>query len=810
MTDPRPDADHVANRTDAGTDFIRQIIDEDLAAGTHDGHVVTRFPPEPNGYLHIGHAKSICLNFGIKQDYAGRAATCCRLRFDDTNPTTESEEYAASIREAVRWLGFTPDAVVHASDYFERFYDYAVKLIEDGKAYVDSLGEEEIRTYRGTVTAPGRNSPYRGRTSEENLDLFERMRAGEFEEGAHVLRAKIDMASPHMILRDPLLYRIRHAHHYRTGEAWRIYPMYDFAHPLEDAIEGVTHSLCTLEFDNNRRVYDWILENALSPEEVPTRPHQYEFARLNLEYTVMSKRKLRELVEEGHVDGWDDPRLPTLAGLRRRGVTPSALRAFCEAVGVTRSESRVEISFLENTIRDDLNHRAPRVMAVLDPLKVTITNFPAGETDWIEAPYWPHDVPKEGARAVPFTRALYIERGDFREDPPEGFYRLAPGREVRLRYGFFITCEEVVKDDEGRVVELRCTYDPETRGGDAPDGRSPHGTLHWASAAEGLPVEARLYDRLFDVPAPDEGEKEYKAHLNPASLVVTRGVAEPAVRDHPAGTRFQFERQGYFWPDPEDSQPEAHRKGMTHEGPLVFNQIVPLRDPWAETSDAEHVDIDARRREKECEKERQRSLAREQTRRDPAAHLDEAARARYERFRDAQGLDPDDAALLADDAALSGFFEEALSAYDAPQPVANWTLNELLRELKDRPLGALPFGPEAFGRLVALADEGVISSRAARKVFDEMLAQGGDPEQIVEEKGLRQIDDAEALQAVVDEVVAAHPDEAARYRGGKEGLIGFFMGQVMRATRGKASPELTRELLRERLSRERPNENKEG
>ena len=769
-----------------GKDFIRAIIDEDLEQGTYDGRVVTRFPPEPNGYLHIGHAKSICLNFGLAEEYGGR----CHLRFDDTNPATESEEFARSIEEAVHWLGFDwGDHLYYASDYFEPFYEYAVKLIEQGKAYVDSLSEEEIREYRGTVTEPGRPSPYRDRSVKENLDLFERMRAGEFEDGEHVLRAKIDMSSPHMILRDPLLYRIRHFEHYRRGDEWCIYPMYDYAHPLEDALEDVTHSLCTLEFDNNRRVYDWVLDNALEPDEQEGRPHQYEFSRLNLGYTVMSKRKLRQLVEEDYVDGWDDPRLPTLAGLRRRGVTPSAIRTFCDRIGITRSESRVEISQFEHALRDDLNYEAPRVMAVLDPLKVTITNFAEDETDWIEAPHWPHEIDREGMRRVPFTREIYIERSDFREDPPAGFYRLAPGREVRLRYGYFLTCEDVIRNEDGEVVELRGRIDPETRGGDAPDGRSPAGTLHWVSARHALPIEARLYDRLFDVPAPDEGEEDFTTHLNPESLVMQKGFAEPSVADQPSDQRLQFERQGYFWQDPEDSSPEA----------LVFNRIISLRDTWAEKEqERERIQQEERRRRKEARKEeqRQRALAGQ---RDPAEDFDNAQRARFERYRDEMGVDRDDAATLAEDAAVGRFFERALSTGEDPQAVANWIVNELLRELKGRPIEELPFTANQFGQLVALSHEDEISSRAAKKVFDEMLATGQDPEQIVEKRELRQIDDASALGPLVDEIVAAHPDEAGRYRGGKKGLIGFFMGQVMQQSRGKANPELARQLLQDRL-----------
>ena len=470
------------NGRETSSNFIRDIIDRDLAENRHDG-VVTRFPPEPNGYLHIGHAKSICLNFGIARDYAARVPTRCHLRFDDTNPTTEDPEYVESIKESVRWLGFSwDDHLYHASDYFDQLYDYAEGLIRDGHAYVDSLSEEEIRDYRGTVTEPGRPSPYRERPVAENLDLFRRMRAGAFKDGEHVLRAKIDLASPNMKMRDPLLYRIRHASHYRTGEAWPIYPMYDFAHPLSDAIEAVTHSLCTLEFDNNRELYDWVLDRTRQPP----RPHQYEFARLNLDYTVMSKRKLLELVEGGHVEGWDDPRLPTLAGMRRRGVTPEAVRTFCERIGVAKADNRIDIGLLEYSIRDDLNFRAPRVMGVLRPLKVTITNWPEDRTEWLEADYWPRDVPKEGTRKIPFGRTLYIDRSDFMEDPPKRFHRLSPGQDVRLRHAYVITCDEVVKDEHGETVELRCTYDPETKSGSGKSGRKVKGTIHWASAEHAL------------------------------------------------------------------------------------------------------------------------------------------------------------------------------------------------------------------------------------------------------------------------------------------------------------------------------------
>ncbi|MEF8815294.1 MAG: glutamine--tRNA ligase/YqeY domain fusion protein [Salinibacter sp.] len=770
--------------------FIYDIIDEDLEEGTYGDRVVTRFPPEPNGYLHIGHAKSIVLNFGIKHDYADRADTQCHLRFDDTNPKTESPEYVESIKDAVQWLGYDwEEHEYYASDYFEQFYRYAVKLIKQGDAYVDSLSEEEIREYRGTVDEPGTPSPYRDRSVEENLDLFRRMKAGAFDDGEHVLRAKIDMSSPHMIMRDPLLFRIMHASHYRRGDEWCIYPMYDYAHPLEDAIEDITHSLCTLEFDNNRRVYDWVMEHCLEDDDIPSRPRQYEFNRLNLGYTVMSKTKLRHLIEEDLVGGWDDPRLPTISGLRRRGVPPSAIRAFCRKVGVTRSQSRVQIGHFEHALRDDLNPTAPRVMAVLDPLKVTVTNWDEDEVDWIDANHWPRDIDKDETRPVPFTREFYIERDDFREDPPEDFIRLAPGREVRLRHAYFFTCEEVVRDADGTVTELRGTIDPDTRSGTAPDGRSPDGTLHWVSATHGIPFEARLYDRLFEVPDPDAREDHFTEFLNPNSLDIRQGILEPAAQELDADERVQFERQGYFWPDPEDSRPDA----------LVYNQIVPLRDTWGEDEDGlSEAELERRRREKEQRKEKQRRRSLE-GKTDPVEYLDDHQRDRFDRYSGPVGLSRDDAAAIAGDDTLATFFDEARDHYDAPEPLANWIVNVLLGALKTRTLEDLPFGPDAFAALVRLVDTDEITSRGADEVFDVLLEDGGAPGAIVEERGLRQVDDTEALADVIADVIADHPDEAARYRDGKEGLIGFFMGQVMQATSGSANPELARELLRKEL-----------
>ena len=781
--------DSDAQTTADRDNFIYDIIDEDLEQGTYGDRVVTRFPPEPNGYLHIGHAKSIVLNFGIKHDYSDRADTRCHLRFDDTNPETESTEYVESIKDAVQWLGYDwEDHEYYASDYFEQFYEYAVKLIKQGDAYVDSLDEEEIREYRGTVDEPGKPSPYRDRSVEENLELFRKMRAGEFEDGEHVLRAKIDMSSPHMIMRDPLLFRIKHAHHYRQGDDWCIYPMYDFAHPLEDAIEDITHSLCTLEFDNNRRVYDWVMEHCLEDEEIPSRPRQYEFNRLNLYYTILSKRRLLRLVEEGYVSGWDDPRLLTLAGLRRRGVPPSAIRTFCREVGVTRSQSRVEMSHFEHVLRDELNETAPRVMAVLDPLKVTVTNWDEDKVDWLDANHWPRDIDKEETREVPFTRELYIERDDFREDPPDDFIRLAPGREVRLRHGYFFTCEEVVEED-GKIVELRGTIDPETRDGTAPDGRSPEGTLHWVSASHGVNFEARVYDRLFDVPAPNSSPKDFTEHLNPDSLTIKEGILEPAAAEDPDDTRVQFVRQGYYWPDPQDSSPNR----------LVFNQIVSLRDTWGEDdSRLSREELEQQRKERKREKERQRERSLE-GKTDPVKLLSDKQHARFETYHEAMDVSREAAATIAGEDDLGDFFEAAVETYDAPQPVANWVVNELLAKLKARSLDALPFGPTAFAELVRLVDTDEITNRGASTVFEELLAHGGDPESIVDEHDLRQVDDKEALVDVIDEVLDEHPDEVARYRDGKKSLIGFFMGQVMQATNGSANPELARNLLQDHL-----------
>ncbi|HWK88575.1 MAG TPA: glutamine--tRNA ligase/YqeY domain fusion protein, partial [Longimicrobium sp.] len=666
--------------------------------------------------------------------------------------------------------------------------------VRRGLAYVDSATEEEIREARGTVTEPGRPTAYRDRPVEENLDLFRRMRAGEFPDGAHVLRARIDLAARNMLLRDPVLYRIRHAHHYRTGDAWCIYPLYDYAHPIEDAIERITHSLCTLEFDNNRAVYDWVVDHwqdfERSRGRTPARPHQYEFARGNLDYTVMSKRKLIELLKGRHVNGWDDPRMPTIAGIRRRGVTPEALKAFWERMGIARFNSRVDIAKLEFAIRDDLNTRAPRVLCVLRPLRVVVTNYPEGQTEELDAPYWPHDVPKEGSRPLPFSRVLYVERDDFAENPPKGFHRLSPGAEVRLRYAYVIRCDEAVKDDAGQVVELRCSYDPATRGGTTPDGRTVKGTIHWVSAEHGVPCEVRLYDRLFTIPNPDEGEGDFKDHLNPDSLVALPGaVVEPSVRDDAPGSRYQFERLGYFCSDIVDSRP----------GALVFNRTVTLRDTWArQAQPAAAPSATPERKPRDAAgtgdgKPRQKAPAADVQR---SPELEERRR----RYVDEHVLAPADADVLTRDEELADLFDATVRLGSAPRQVASWIVNVLLLETKERGIAEIAFTPAELHRLVALVEDGTISSAAGKVVLAEMVRGGGAPDEIVERRGLRQVSDPGALAPIVDQVIAANAAKAAEYRAGKTGLLGFFVGTVMRQSGGNANPELVRQLLEERLA----------
>ncbi len=747
---------------DRPKDFIRDIIDADLASGRHQ-RVVTRFPPEPNGYLHIGHAKSICLNFGIARDYGG----ACHLRFDDTNPSTESVEYAEAIKADVRWLGFDwGDQLFYASDYYARLYQLGESLIEKGLAYVCDLDETQISEYRGTITEPGRPSPFRDRSVAENLDLFRRMRAREFADGSRVLRAKIDMASPNMKLRDPLLYRIKHVHHYRTGDTWCIYPLYDFAHPLSDAIEGITHSICTLEFENNRDIYDWLVDHL----ELPARPRQYEFARLNLTYTVMSKRKLLELVEGGKVDGWDDPRMPTLAGLRRRGVTAEALRAFATRVGVAKNNSTAELALFEHTLRDDLNEQSPRVMCVIDPVKVVIENYPEGQVEQLDAAYWPHDVPKEGSRKLPFSRELWIDRADFSENPPKDFFRLAPGREVRLRHAYVIRCERVIKDAAGAVTEIVCSYDAATQGGDS-GGRKIKGTLHWVSAAQAVDVEVRLYDRLFKAEFPGAEDGDPLADLNPSSLTVRRGSkAEPTLGSAAAGDRFQFEREGFFFVDPVSSKP----------GAPVFNRTVSLKDTWAKVQ--QKAEPKAERAEKT---------------KGATATAREAISPAAQALVDSHGLSPEDARVLAEPGPLRTLFDAALGSNANARGLAAWIVNELPSEIRGG--AALPFGAAEIAELVTLIDDGTLSGSMGKKVLADMLRGGGSPKAIADKQGLKQIADPAALAPVVDAVLAANADTVARYRAGNKNVLGALTGMVIKETRGRANPKLVNQLLLDRL-----------
>ena len=751
------------------TNFIRDLIDADLTSG-RKRRVVTRFPPEPNGYLHIGHAKSICLNFGLARTFGG----VCHLRLDDTNPETEDMEYVEAIERDVRWLGFDwAEQKFHASDYYERLYAYAEQLIRAGRAYVCSLSEEEFKKHRGTVGEPGTPSPYRDRSVEENLDLFRRMRAGEFPDGAHVLRGKIDMTSPNMKMRDWPFYRIRHADHYRTGKTWCLYPLYDFAHCLSDLIEGITHSICTLEFENNRELNDRIIE-AVGATDPVERPYQTEFARLNLSYTVMSKRKLLELVNKKHVAGWDDPRMPTLAGMRRRGVTPEALRDFADRIGVAKNNSTVDLALFEHVLREDLDARSPRVLGVLRPLRVTLTNWPEGEVESIAALYWPSG--NVGSRALPFARTLFIDQADFAEVPPAGFRRLSPGAEVRLRHAYVIRCDEVVKDARGEVIELRCSVDRATRDQD-PVGRKVKGTIQWVSAAHALDAEVRLYDRLFSTEAPGSTGDPI-AELNPDSLQVLRGAkVEPSLASAKGGERFQFERLGFFFADPIDSKP----------GAPVFNRTVALKDTWAKITRAEAAPAKADRAEKPEQKVKAEPRA--------EAELSPEAAA----LSEAHGLAEGDARTLAGDAALRVFFEAAIGAGAPARGVANWVVNDVRRELKSAGAGGLRFGGAEIGELTGLVEAGTISGKIAKEVFAELVKGGGSPRAIVAARGITQISDAGAVDAAVAAVIAENADMAARYRAGNVNLIGAFVGLVMKKTGGKANPRMVNDLLKQKL-----------
>jgi glutaminyl-tRNA synthetase len=686
---------------------------------------------------------------------------------DDTNPTTEDTKYVEALKDAVEWLGFKWENDVHyTSDYFHKLYDYAKELVKMGKAYVDSVNEEEMREYRGTITEPGRRSKYAERSIEENLDLLERMKKGEFKDGEHVLRAKIDMSAANMKMRDPILYRIRHAHHYRAGDEWAIYPMYDFGHCLSDYIEGVTHSICTLEFENNRDIYDWVLDTLglKSP-----RPYQYEFARLGINYTVMSKRKLLELVNEGRVSGWDDPRMPTIAGYRRRGYTPESILNFCDSIGIAKANSTVDVAQLEFCIRDDLNTKVPRVMCVLDPLKITIENYEG--TEDLVAPYYPDDVPKEGSRKLPFSREIYIEREDFNENPPKGYFRLTPEQPVRLKHAYIITCKEVIKDADGNITEIIAEYNPESKSGSDTSGIKVKSAIQWVDAKSAKKVEIRLYDRLFKDEAP-EGLED----INPDSLkIIKNALIEPAVIIDKPDERFQFERQGYFYADPID---------YTNEHP-VFNKIVGLKDSWSKKTKTSENTTKPQTKKVQIDGE--------------VAPMSKAQQVRFDKYNDELGLNSEVANILARDEYLSSFYEEALSILNNPVSLANIVANEVARELKQMQANDLKFNAKQISELVKMVDDEIISSKIAKQIFEEMVKSGENPTQIVESKGLIQISDPSKISPIIDEIIAKNPDNVAKFRAGNTKLLGFFVGQVLKNTGGKANPKVVNELVAQKL-----------
>ncbi|MBA3459250.1 MAG: glutamine--tRNA ligase/YqeY domain fusion protein [Deltaproteobacteria bacterium] len=754
------------------TDFIRDIIERDLEAGTYQS-VVTRFPPEPNGYLHIGHAKSICVNFGVALDFKGKT----NLRYDDTNPTKEDVEYVESIERDVRWLGFEPAAVLFSADYFGRMYELAERLVTEGKAYVCDLTDDQIREYRGSLTEPGKPSPFRDRSVAENMDLLRRMRAGEFPDGARVLRAKIDMASSNMKMRDPLLYRIRHAHHHRSGDAWVIYPMYDWAHPIEDGIEGVTHSICTLEFENNRELYDWVLDNT---GPWTPRPYQYEMARLVLDYTVMSKRKLLTLVTGNHVNGWDDPRMPTIAAMRRRGYSPEAIRAFCEMIGIAKTNSSVDIDKLEYCIREDLNKTAPRVLGVLRPIEVELTGWKGG-TEVLDAPFFPPDVGKPGSRQVPFSGRVLIDREDWSDDPPKDYKRLAPGRTVRLRYGYCITADEVIeRDSTGNATKLRATVHMETGGGKNPE-QKVWGVIHWVDAASSLPVEMRLYDRLFKVPKPEEGGQDFLEQIDPKSLEVVRGArVEASLAAAAVGSRWQLERVGYFVVDPD-----------TKPGAIVMNRTITLRESAKAAVTAQHVAIS------------------EPTGRNPKAQTRPKTKSPQEQRMEARARDPelmtahaqiaampvitaDHADLLTGDMHTAKAFR-IVADMVPPELAAKWMINELPRALGDR--GIESVDAAELGKLLAAVHAGSLGPSAAKTVLAELVRTGRPFSELKGAAPTPAVD----LGAAVEAVIAANPEKAAQYKAGKTGLLGFFVGQVMK-TSPNADAAAVNEAVRERLS----------
>ena len=747
-------------------DFLRTIVSKDLQSGKYD-KIITRFPPEPNGFPHIGHAKSICINFGIAEDFNGQ----CNLRMDDTNPTKEDTKYVEALQDAVEWLGFDwGEKVKFTSDYFEKIYNYAITLIKMGKAYVDSVDEEQMRELRGTVTEAGKRSKYAQRSIEENLELFEKMKNGDFEDGEHVLRAKIDMGAANMKMRDPLLYRIRHAHHFRAGDRWSIYPMYDFAHCLSDYIEGVSHSICTLEFENNRDIYNWVLDTL---ELEAPRPFQYEFARLGINYTVMSKRKLLELVEQKKVNGWDDPRLPTIAGYKRRGYTKESILNFCDQIGIAKANSMVDVAQLEFCIKDDLNTKAPRVLCVLDPLKVTIENYQGSEN--IDAPYYPHDVPKEGSREIPFSNELYINRDDFNENPPKGYFRLTPNQPVRLRHGYIIECTEVIKDANGNITEIKAIYHKNSKSGSDTSGIKVKSAIQWVSAAQAKTVEVRLYDRLYSCEAP-EGIED----LNPNSLqIIKNALIEPAVINESPDVRFQFEREGYFYADPVD---------YTDEKP-VFNKIVGLKDSWGKKT------------KKEVPKEKvesKKQLNKIQVKGEVQA-MSDTQQALFDKYTLEFKLNNEVANILARDEKLSSFYEEALKELNSPIALANIVANDVAKELKEKEINELKFTAIQIAQLIKIVDDGTISSKIAKQVFEEMVSSGENPAKIVEEKGLVQISDPAIILPIIDEIIEKNSDNVEKFKAGNTKLLGFFVGQTLKATGGKANPSVVNKLVAQQL-----------
>ena len=742
-------------------DFLRTIVEEDLKSGKYK-EIVTRFPPEPNGFPHIGHAKSIFINFGIARDYQGR----CNLRMDDTNPTKEDTKYVEALKDAVEWLGFDWGKTVHfTSDYFPKIYEYAIKLIKMGKAYVDSIDEEQMKEYRGTVTQAGKRSKFANRTVEENLDLFQRMKNGEFKDGEHVLRAKIDMSAANMKMRDPLLYRIRHTHHFRAGDEWCIYPMYDFAHCLSDYIEGISHSFCTLEFENNRDIYDWVLDTL---ELKKPRPYQYEFARLGINYTVMSKRKLLELVNDGEVNGWDDPRMPTIAGYRRRGYTKESILNFCEQIGVAKANSMVDVAQLEFCIRDDLNTKVPRVMCVLDPIKVTIENYEGSEE--IVASYYPPDVPKEGERKLPFSKEIYIERNDFCQNPPKGYFRLTPKQPVRLKNAYIISCKEVIKDTDGNITEIKAEYYPTSKSGSDTSGIKVKSAIQWVDAKSAKTVEVRLYDRLFKNETP-EGLED----INPDSLkIIKNALVEPAVISEKIDKRFQFERQGYFYADPVE---------YTDEKP-VFNKIVGLKDSYSK---------------KKTNKRTPKNKVKKTQIDGEVAPMNESEQTLFDKYTKEFKLNSEIANTLARDEKLSCFYKEVLSVNSSPISTANIVANEVARELKDKQIDELKFSAAQIAKLIKIMDDGTISNKIAKQVFEEMVQSGKNPEQIVQDKGLVQISDPAKIEPVIDEIIAKNPDNVAKFKAGNTKLLGFFVGQVLKSTGAKANPKVVNELVAKKL-----------